>query len=475
MTERDSTLQRAYDPEAFRIEAHRLVDLLADHLAAAARGEGPVMPWVPPAQQAAAWELALHEAAPPFAVWQRYLAAANHLHHPRYMGHQVPPPLPIGALSDLVVALLNNSGAVYEMGPAASAIETVVVRWMTRVLGLGEAAGGLLASGGSLGNLRALVAAREVARGDAPDHGGGERLALLVNEEAHYSVARAAQVMGLGEGGVIQVPTDDQHRMRPELLGDLFERATAGRRKVLAVVANAGSTATGAYDPLPAIADFCEERKLWLHVDGAHGAAAALSAAHRHLVYGIGRADSVIWDAHKLLLQPSLITGVLFRRAADARRTFAQEASYLLGPSAEEEWYNFSHLTLECTKNAMGLKLFATLSAFGEELLGDYVDRVFGLARNLAAQIEASDDFKLAVEPPCNIVCFRYAPGGEPAADDVQERIRERVCRDGGFYLVKTRLRERVHLRVTLMNPLTTEEDLAALLQALRAAAASST
>src|SRR5262249_16684433 len=141
----------------------------------------------------------------------------------------------------------------------------------------------------------------------------GPPLAYLVSTETHYSVARALALMGLGEEGAVPVPVDDRFRMRPEALAEAKRDAEARGRKVIAVVASAGSTATGAFDPLDAIADFCAAHDLWLHVDGAHGASTLLSSTHRARLRGVARADSIVWDAHKMMLMPALVTAVLFR------------------------------------------------------------------------------------------------------------------------------------------------------------------
>ena len=474
-------LLAAFDAEAFRRQGHAIVDLLADHLAAAHERSGAVLPWQPPDALRERW-------AHPFAAngggepalrdtLAAYLAATTSLHHPRFVGHQVTPPLPAAALAELVSAFANSSGAVYEMGPAAMAAELAVLRWMATTLGLGPGAEGLLTSGGSLGNLTALLAARRAAAGfDAWRDGcaAGPPLAILAGEGAHYSVARAAQIMGLGAAGVVTVPVDARLRLDATALAPTLDAATRAGRRAFAVVASACTTAAGIYDPLEAVAEFCREHGLWLHVDGAHGAGAALSPRYRHLVAGIERADSVVWDAHKMLLMPSLVSGVLFREGRRAWESFSQEAAYLIGNSGAEEWYNLSHRTIECTKNAMSLKLYAALRAAGPALLAAHVEHAYDLARRFATLIEEAGDFELAAPPESNIVCFRHVPTGlrvpDAELDALQERVRRRIIESGAFYLVQARLRGRLYLRTALMNPLTEESDLSALLETIRRA-----
>jgi L-2,4-diaminobutyrate decarboxylase len=459
-------LRGAYDPEAFRRDGHALVDKLADYLGRAMSRGMPVVRLRAPDELAAAWAQPI--GATPLGelgdLVDAVIGDALHQHHPRCFGHQVSAPLPVGALADVVVAILNNGMASYESGPVSSALERHVVRFLAGTLGLGPDADGVLTSGGTLGNLTALLAARAAKA-------GSEAPAVLVSEQAHYSVARAARVMGWGEGGVVAVPVDERFRMRADRLGAALDTARAAGRRALAVVATAGVSSTGAFDPLGAAADFCAEHGLWLHVDAAHGASAALSGKYRGLLAGIEHADSVVWDAHKLLALPAPATAVIFRRAADGYAPFAERASYLYAPGGEERrWYDFGTRNLECTKRMMSVTLYLVLASLGTDALGAYVTGRFDLARRFAERLRAEPDFIVACEPSCNIVCFRYEPAGADA-DALQDRIRARLLAEGEVFVSRTTLAGRPHLRVTIMNPLTTEEDLGVLVDAVRRAA----
>jgi L-2,4-diaminobutyrate decarboxylase len=469
-----------YDAERFRQQAHPLVDQLADHLAAVTRGAPlPVLPWSAPAENVARFPADFPEepSGELTAFLTRVLEGSNRLHHPRFVGHQVSAPLPLAALCDFVSSLLNNGMAVYEMGPVATAMEHNVLRWMAAQLGLPASAGGVLTSGGSAGNLTALLAARQAKAGFDAWNGGahaGPPLTVLVPETAHYCLARATRIMGWGAGGVTPVPVDARYRLRPEALEEALAAARSAGRKPIAVVASAGSTATGAFDPLDAVADFAERHGLWFHVDGAHGASTALSHQYRHQVKGIERADSVVWDAHKLMLMPALVTAVLFRDASRSFDAFAQEASYLFHGEDTRPFSDVALRTLECTKEMMALKLYTCLKLLGTRLFADAVTESFDLARRFAARLQAAGDFEVPVPPDCNIVCFRHTPRGVPPAelDALQARLRQRLVTRGDFYLVQTALPGRgVHLRTTLINPLTTDADLDALMEALRHAA----
>ncbi|NUM52485.1 MAG: aminotransferase class I/II-fold pyridoxal phosphate-dependent enzyme [Candidatus Hydrogenedentes bacterium] len=463
-----TSFERAFSPDAFRAHGHALIDALADYIAAAARGNKmPVLPWVEPEQMLERWPQTF-PAAPAQDLdhlLARVLDEANHLHHPNYMGHQVPGPLPMGALCDMVASILNNGMAVYEMGPHGVAMERAIIKWMGGLVGFGSACDGVITSGGSLGNLTALLAMRRVTQ----DRLDGKSPAVLVSDQAHYSVKRAVKVMGWGEDAAIAVPCDDAFRMRVEALPEAVKQAEARGRRVVCVVGSACTTPTGTYDPLARIADFCGAHELWFHVDAAHGGPAGLSGKYRHLLDGCARADSVVFDAHKMLLMPALVTGVIFRDGANSFCTFDDRASYLIDKSPQEEWYNPGHRTMECTKRMMCLKVYAALMCYGTKFFADYVTRQYDLAKTFARMVRDTSGFELAIEPDANIVCFRYAPAGVIALDDLNAAIRKHIVESGAFYIVQARLPKGHFLRVTLLNPLAGETHLASLLDCVRA------
>jgi L-2,4-diaminobutyrate decarboxylase len=482
MSDVPAAIKAAYDPERFRADGHRLIDALADQLAAWHAREGAAIPWRDPQEARAAW--AAEGRGELVADLARIAASSTALAHPRTMGHQVPPPLPGAALAELTAALINNGMAVAEMGPASTPIELAVIDWMCRKIGFTPAsvdappatgATGVLTSGGSLGNLTALLAMRQAKAGyDAWGSGahGGPPLAVIVSSDAHYSIDRALRVMGWGDGGAIRAEYDSAHRMTAASVEAALARAN--ERRVIGIVAAAGSTATGAFDPLDELADVAQKHGLWLHVDAAHGGGVALSATQRAKVKGIERADSVVWDLHKLLMMPALVTAVLFKQGGHAWEAFAQRASYLFADAKpSEKWWDMATRTLECTKRAMAIEMWTALRVHGEEWFGAVVDRQAELALHLAKLVEDAPDFELALAPESNIVCYRHIPDGVPRdAREVLDRhnraLRERVVTDGRFYIVGTQLPAGYHLRSTIMNPLTEATDISALLDHLR-------
>ncbi|MBP9086548.1 MAG: pyridoxal-dependent decarboxylase [Kofleriaceae bacterium] len=490
-----AALCAAYNAESFRREGHRLVDALADSLAQAQRGLGRVLPTLDPVQGRAQWALQpidLMGGADPLAEWQRIIAASTTLHDPRCAAHQVAPPLPLASLSELVAAHLNNGMAIFEMGPAAVPIELTVLRWFTDALGWPSTAGGCLTSGGSLGNLTAMLAIRQL-RGASP-YGANERtlgaepnvwregahagppLAVVTSAQAHYSVARALKIMGWGDAGVITAPVDEHFRLTGAAVEAALVQAQSEGRKVIAIVASAGSTATGACDHLDELADVAATHKLWLHVDGAHGASLALaqSPTLRAKLRGIERADSVVWDAHKMLMMPALVTAVLFRNEQHVYASFAQQAAYLFAPGhAQATWWDLGQRTVECTKRMMAMELYVSLRVHGAAMFTEIVERQCALGQRFAQLVAEADDFELALLPDLNIVCYRYQPpswrnANSAAIAQLQREVRAALVADGSHYIVATTLPSGYWLRSAFMNSLATEDDLQELLQHLR-------
>jgi L-2,4-diaminobutyrate decarboxylase len=451
-------LMAAYDPDDFVRQAAAAVALTRDHLASAAAGTRTVWPGASPEAVLDAWPDPA--SAPPASieqVLQDFLAGSTAQHHPGFVGQQLStPPLLAGPVA-LVSTIVNNSAAIFEGAPVAVAMERRVVQWMLRTTGYEDGAAGILTSGGSLGALTALLAMRQAKVGEdvwRDGLAGSRPAAVLMSSESHYCNRRACAVLGFGSRAVIPVAVDTRFAIADGALHDAYQRALAGGMQPVAVVANAGSTATGSHDDLTAAADFCARHNLWLHVDAAHGGSALLSARYRDALQGIARADSIVWDAHKMMLMPSLCTAVLFRRAADLDATFRQQASYLMAGD-DAPWYQPASRNFETTKPALVLPLYATLRTLGEAFLCRHVEYAYDLARAFAQEIERRPEFELLVRPESNIVCFRRRADSGADADRLQLRLREAVNGAGRFFVMRTTIAGVTWLRVVLMNPAT--------------------
>jgi L-2,4-diaminobutyrate decarboxylase len=478
MASRPTDLKTSFDAASFREQGHRVVEMLADHLAKANDRQGPVLPPWTPAENLQRWpaDFGTAPASDPTELLARTIEGSNHLHHPRYIGHQCTSPLPWSALLDFAGAFLNNGSAVYEMGPHSTAMERSVASWFAGRIGFDpNVSDGFFTHGGSAGNLTALLAARQSGTPyDVWEEGihDARELCVLSSDQTHYSVRRSAQVIGLGGKSVIPIPADANFRMRVDELAKALKQAKAYNRAILAVVASAGSTATGAIDPLDQIADLCAEYGVWFHVDGAHSGAMVVSDRLRPRLKGIERADSVIIDAHKMMLMPALATLVIFKEGRRSFETFSQQANYLFaGADPTETWFDLAQRTLECTKRSLGLQVYGSLKAYGTDYFASYIEQMFEMGQAFGKLVVARPHWELATEPEGNIVCFRYAPPSIADANAFQNKVREAIVKEGSYYIVKTVLRGKTYLRVTIINPRTEMSDLEALLVRVEAEA----
>lgn len=460
-------LARAYDVDSFRELGHQLIDLLSDQLSATMTNPSEkVLTYRSPEEELAFWQQDIKQPAEPMDLFKNILDHSIKVHHPHCIGHQVSVPALIASLSGMMTDLLSNGTGVYEMGMASNALERVLTEFLAQKIGFSTDAAGFLTSGGSLANLTALLAARKAkAPGKVWENGNQGNLAVLVSEEAHYCIDRAARILGLGTKGIIKVPVDEQFKIRIDLLEEALLKAGQEGLTVIALIGCASSTATGSYDDLEAMADFAKKHKLWFHVDGAHGGAVVVSKKYRHLAKGMERADTVVIDFHKMMMTPSLNTALIFKRGQDSYKTFQQKAQYLWDAQQSQEWYHAGKRSFECTKLMLSTKVYAILKTYGEEIFEENVDQLYDMARSFATLIHKREGFELAHEPQANIVNFRYCKGPASGWNELNANIRETLMESGKFYIVQTLIGQKRYLRTAIMNPLSKESDLEALLR----------
>ena len=482
---------REYDDfEELRTAGYALVDEAIRHLSRPA--------WAPVETLLTPPELARWFRPPPAEgrPWREVLGEFSRtvvdesirLAHPMYMGQQVCPPLPLPALADSLISVLNQSQAVWEMSPAGTMLEHELIRWFARqVFGEVAAAGalGTFVSGGSAGNLTALLAARARTFPRSWTEGTPPGTVLITGRQAHYSVARTGGIIGLGAANVITVTTNQRHATDPRAVTQALELAAEQGRPVLAVVATAGSTATGSFDDLAAIADACARFGVWLHVDGAHGGSALLSNTHRQRLKGLERADSIAWDPHKMMFLPLSTAIVLVREQQWLRAAFQQDAPYLFRGAPAAGLNEAGEIDLppdmgsyafQCSRRSDAIRLWIALEHYGTRRFGELYDHTCALAEHLWNRLEASDDFEALHRPESNILCFRWRPAGVAEGtrlNAAQDRLRAAYLASGRGYIVATTLPDgRRTLRVTLINPRTTPEHVDRMLGGLRAEAA---
>ena len=403
-----------------------------------------------------------------------YLDDAVYFHHPRYMGHLNCPVVLPALLGESVLSAINSSLDTWDQSAGGTLIEQRLIRWTTDRIGLGDRADGVFTSGGSQSNLQALLMARD----EAHRREGGSlaellpRMRVLTSEVGHFSVAKSAALLGLGYESVISVTCDDRRRMRPDALAAELRRCRSEGLLPIAVVATAGTTDFGSIDPLPQIADQCTRHGLWMHVDAAYGCGLLVSR-HRHLLTGIEHADSVTVDFHKSYFQPVSSSAVLVRDSrslghvtyhADYLNSRSDGSTPLLSPNQVDK-------SLQTTRRFDALKLWLTLRIMGADGVGELFDQVLDLAAEGWALLDADPRFTVVTRPTLSTLVFRCAlPGVAPeVADGANRYAREALLASGLAVVARTTVDDRPHLKLTLLNPRSTREDIAEVLDLVAA------
>lgn len=374
--------------------------------------------------------------------------------HPRYLAFVPSAPSEVAILADLVVSACSIYGGSWLEGAGAVWAENQALAWLARLAGLPVTAGGCFVNGGTLGNLSALVAARDAALA-ARDGVRPDRWTIVAGEASHSSVASAAAVM---DAALVLVPGE---RLRGPALADTLAAAGDG---VIAVVATAGSTNLGRIDDLASVAPVCADAGVWLHVDAAYGGAALAAPSARARFAGIEHADSLIVDPHKWLFAPFDACALLYRDPEQGRRAHAQHASYL-DVLAGHGW-NPSDYAVHLTRRARGLPLWFSLAAAGTDAYAAAVEQCLATAGAAAAMVEAAEHLELVCEPELSIVALRRR--GWSRDDLLAWSARE--LESGSSFVVPSSHEGEPVLRMCIVNPRTTEDDIAAILRSLAAA-----
>ena len=354
------------------------------------------------------------------------------------------------ALAELIAAAINVSPWAWMESPAATQIELEVIDWFRGWLGMPESTAGLLVSGGSAANLTALLVAREAAGGPSEDS------VVYVSDQGHSSLARTARAMGLRPHQIRVLPTDDRWRLQPETVIAAVGADRRAGRVPIALCASAGSTSTGAVDPLPGLADLCAAEGLWLHVDAAYGGFAALTPEGRALLTGIERADSVTVDPHKWLFQPLECGGVLVRDGERLARTFAIHPDYLDSTETHTTGEaNLGEWGLQLSRGTHALKVWMSVQAFGLAAFRAAIDRNMELAAYAEELVHGHDTLTLMAPASLGIVCFRREwPGCDEAETERRGiALADALERSGDAFVSTTRLAGRHAIRLCILNP----------------------
>jgi L-2,4-diaminobutyrate decarboxylase len=384
-----------------------------------------------------------------------FAAGAADAADPSCAAHLHAPPLAVAVAADLVANTLNSSLDSWDQAPSGTVLESAVVRLVADLVGYGPQATGAVTSGGTESNLTALLLAR--------DRAPGAQQQVFCSVDAHFSVARATEVLGMGECAVVPVPVDAQHRMDIAELRDRISSARERGATPVAVVATAGTTDLGAIDPLAEIADIAAASGVWMHVDAAYGGGALFSDHLAALLCGIDRADSVAFDLHKYGWQP-VAAGVVLARDAAGFAPLERRVAYLNPEDDELAGYQgLLGRSLRTTRRVDAFKIAVTLRALGRRGMGELVDRCHDLARLAAASIAVNPRLELYQDPVLSTVVFRFLPRrGDP--DLVNARLRRALLAAGRAVVGRTEIHAAVYLKLTLLNPNATGADIDALL-----------
>ena len=412
-----------------------------------------------------------------------YLKDAVYFHDTKYAAHLNCPVVIPALVGEAILSAVNSSLDTWDQSAGATLIERRLIRWTADRLGLGGRADGVFTSGGTASNLQGLLIARNqaVAKLRLDPRCEGHRLPALLDglriftsEASHFSIAKSASLLGLGYDAVVPVPCDSLRRMDPEALRAALDISSARGETPMAIVATAGTTDFGSIDPLPAAAAIAREHDTWLHVDAAYGGGLITSMRHRHLLTGVGAADSVTVDYHKTFFQPVSSSALLVRDAAMLGHV-TYYADYLNPESAARELIpNQVDKSLQTTRRFDALKLWLTLRLMGADGIGLLLDAVVDLAAAVSGILAADPEFDLAAPAQLSTLVFRYRPAGidEATADALNQHIRKALFASGEAVVAGTKLAGRHYLKFTLLNAETTLADIMDILALIRSAGA---
>ena len=443
-----------FSPERMREIGYRVVDRLVHHLATlpnqpvGAKGE-------PVALRAALTEPAPEHGTEFEAVLRELerdiLSNTMHVNHPRFFAYVPGPGNFVSAMADALVSGYNVFAGTWISGSGPAAVELAVIEWLRVACGFPDGAGGLFVSGGTMANLTALAVARHVALDDRLDGA-----TVYFSDQAHSSLEKALRVIGLPPGNARKIACDTEYQLPVRELERAIEKDRSEGKRPFCVIASAGTTNTGAIDPLRELSRLCKDQHLWLHVDGAYGAAAVICDRGRQLLGGLELADSLSLDPHKWLFQPFEIGCVLVRELAHLRDTFLILPEYLKDTHQYSAEFNFTDHGLQLTRGFRALKLWMSIKVFGMASFRAAVERGFALAEFTEARLRKMPGWEIVTPAQMGIVCFRY----EGADDAAHLRLVQSILKDGFALITSTVLRGRTVLRTCTINPRTTESDI---------------
>ena len=401
------------------------------------------------------------------------VATLSRAQNGRFFGYVQGPGEPVAALGDLAASIFNQNMTAWRSSPSGVTIERTVVRWLAQMVGC-RGYLGTLTGGGSAANLMALTMARE-AKSPANERGvrNAPQGVMYASEQVHMAVPKAVAMIGIGRGNLRIVPCDESYRIIPSKLADAIRKDKVRGLIPIAVVASAGTVNTGAIDPLRDIAEICRAQGVWLHVDGAYGALAAVAAPEKF--DGLAMADSASLDPHKWLYQPLDCGCLLYRDVDIARQTFKYTGDYAKQLSTDPiEGFAFFEESFELSRRFRALKLWLSLRYHGMQAFRTAIERDLGHARRLAAAVSRDSDFELLTPVELSAVCFRHLMKKDASEEErncFNTALLKRLIARGRVYLSNAVLKGKFCLRACIVNHLTEDRDIDLVVPEIREAA----
>lgn len=442
--------------EDFRRAGHETVDWIAQYFNSV--GEMPVLAQTKPGDLLDALPKSGPEQGEPFDAILRdfdklVMPAVTQWNHPRFFAYFSCTGSTPAVLGEMLAAALNTNGLHWKTSPAVAELEQRALGWMRQWMGLSEEWFGIVYDTASTSSMHAVVCARELVAPEARTEGSRNDLVLYTSDQSHMSIEKGAIAVGVGQRNVRKVPSDAEFRMRSDALAKMIEEDKRAGKRPFCVVATVGTTSTTSIDPVSQIAEIAEKHGMWVHVDCAYAGAAAILPEHRHIMDGVERAHSLVFNAHKWLLTPIDLSAFYTRRPDILRRAFSLTPEYLKTQD-DPRAHNLMDYGVPLGHRFRALKLWFVLRYFGRERIEALLRSHIQWAQDLAALVDAHPKFERIAPVPLSVVCFRYK-----GTDEENKAIMEKANASGRVFMASTVLNGKLTLRLAIGNLQTSWKD----------------
>jgi aromatic-L-amino-acid decarboxylase len=458
----------------FRETGHSLVDLIADYLNDVENKS--LFPDVEPGHLTRIFDEPVPEKPSTTGkimeeLKEKLLPYCTHVNHPGYFGLITPTPNPVGILGDLLASALNQNLGAYSVGPSSVAMERRTIQWLCSLAGYNEKAGGNLTSGGMMANFIGLKLARDWTSGNKAQYDGiKNNWTVYVSEERHVSIDKAVDSIGIGRNFLRAIPTDDEFKVRIDLLKEKIKNDLNAGMKPLCIIGLAGTTNTGSVDDLITLRKIADELKVWFHIDAAYGGGVLISQKRKGLLSGIETADSITIDPHKWFYAPLDAGAILVKDETQLTKSFGIKPAYLTDElDLSNKRYQYYVHSFEQSRRFRSLKVWMSFKRYGTKQIGEWIDANIEQAEYLYNLVLNKPDFKAAVKPLMSAICIRYQPEGinEDELAALHHKVVREVEQSGRFWISTTVLKGLTWFRINPVNFRTRKEHMKELLELL--------